>query len=128
MKVVKFGGSSLASGAQLEKVFQIVTSDPERRAVVVSAPGKRHPEDTKVTDLLIECAQQYLLSKEATGLVEAIVGRYADIALELGLADDVINRIRADLLQLLEGDKTNPERFIDAIKASGEDNNAKLVA
>ena len=66
--------------------------------------------------------------KEATGLVEAIVGRYADIALELGLADDVINRIRADLLQLLEGDKTNPERFIDAIKASGEDNNAKLVA
>lgn len=99
MKVVKFGGGSLASGAQLEKVFQIVTSDPERRAVVVSAPGKRHPEDTKVTDLLIECAQQYLLSKEATGLVEAIVGRYADIALELGLADDVINRIRADLLQ-----------------------------
>jgi len=126
MKVVKFGGSSLASGAQLEKVFQIVTSDPERRAVVVSAPGKRHPEDTKVTDLLIECAEQYLLSKEAPGLVEAIVGRYADIALELGLADDVINRIRADLLQLLEGDKTNPERFIDAIKASGEDNNAGL--
>ncbi|MCY7912127.1 aspartate kinase [Bacillus haynesii] len=128
MKVVKFGGSSLASGAQLEKVFQIVTSDPERKAVVVSAPGKRHPEDTKVTDLLIECAEQYLLSKEAPGLVEAIVGRYADIALELGLADGVINRIRADLLQLLEGDKTNPERFIDAIKASGEDNNAKLVA
>ncbi|ASB91048.1 Aspartate kinase [Bacillus sonorensis] len=42
MKVVKFGGSSLATGAQLEKVFQIVTADPERRAVVVSAPGKRH--------------------------------------------------------------------------------------
>ncbi|WP_077735719.1 aspartate kinase [Bacillus sonorensis] len=128
MKVVKFGGSSLATGAQLEKVFQIVTSDPERRAVVVSAPGKRHAQDTKVTDLLIDCARQYLLSGEAPELVETIVGRYADIAMELGLGGDVVSRIRRDLLHLLEGDKQNPERFIDAIKASGEDNNAKLVA
>ena len=42
MKVVKFGGSSLASATQLEKVLNIVKSDPERRFVVVSAPGKRH--------------------------------------------------------------------------------------
>ncbi|MCY7601023.1 hypothetical protein, partial [Bacillus altitudinis] len=42
MKVVKFGGSSLASGKQLQKVFDIVTADPARKAVVVSAPGKRH--------------------------------------------------------------------------------------
>lgn len=60
MKVVKFGGSSLASGAQLEKVFQIVTADPARKAVVVSAPGKRFSDDTKVTDLLIRCAEHYL--------------------------------------------------------------------
>lgn len=60
MKVVKFGGSSLASGAQLEKVFQIVTADPSRKAVVVSAPGKRFSDDTKVTDLLIRCAEHYL--------------------------------------------------------------------
>ncbi len=60
MKVVKFGGSSLASGAQLEKVFQIVTADPSRKAVVVSAPGKRFSDDTKVTDLLIHCAEHYL--------------------------------------------------------------------
>ncbi|WP_307893372.1 aspartate kinase [Bacillus swezeyi] len=128
MKVVKFGGSSLATGAQLEKVFQIVISDPERRAVVVSAPGKRHAQDTKVTDLLIACAKQYLLSGEAPELVKTIVGRYADIAVELGLPEDVIDLIHSDLLHLLEGEKQDPDRYIDAIKASGEDNNAKLVA
>lgn len=64
MKVVKFGGSSLATGAQLEKVFQIVAADPERRAVVVSAPGKRHPQDIKVTDLLIACAEQYAATEK----------------------------------------------------------------
>lgn len=128
MKVVKFGGSSLATGAQLEKVFQIVAADPERRAVVVSAPGKRHPQDIKVTDLLIACAEQYAATGEARELVETIIGRYADIAREVGLGHDVIDQIRADLLRLLQSDQQNPERFIDAVKASGEDNNAKLVA
>lgn len=128
MKVVKFGGSSLATGAQLEKVFDIVAQDPKRRAVVVSAPGKRHTADTKVTDLLIACAERYLSNGEAPELVEEIVGRYADIALEVGLGNEVIGLIRSDLLRLLQSDKQSPERFIDAIKASGEDNNAKLVA
>ena len=53
MKVCKFGGSSLANAAQLNKVIDIVLADPARRIVVVSAPGKRDPGDTKVTDLLI---------------------------------------------------------------------------
>ena len=48
MKVVKFGGSSLASATQLEKVFNIVKEDETRQYVVVSAPGKRNAEDTKV--------------------------------------------------------------------------------
>ena len=54
MKVIKFGGSSLASADQLKKVLNIVKSDNERRFVVVSAPGKRNSEDTKVTDTLIK--------------------------------------------------------------------------
>ena len=54
MKVAKFGGSSLASAEQIEKICAIVTADPARRLVVVSAPGKRDREDAKVTDLLIE--------------------------------------------------------------------------
>ncbi|MCY7876208.1 aspartate kinase [Bacillus spizizenii] len=128
MKVVKFGGSSLASGAQLEKVFHIVTSDPARKAVVVSAPGKRYAEDTKVTDLLIACAEQYLASGSAPELTEAVVERYALIANELQLEQSIIEKIRDDLFTLLEGDKSNPEQFLDAVKASGEDNNAKLIA
>ena len=59
MKVIKFGGSSLASADQLKKVLNIVKSDNERRFVVVSAPGKRNSEDTKVTDALIKYYKDY---------------------------------------------------------------------
>ena len=61
MKVCKFGGSSLADAGQLTKVIDIVLSDPQRRIVVVSAPGKRNKGDTKVTDLLGDPFQLLLL-------------------------------------------------------------------
>ncbi|WP_318502697.1 aspartate kinase [Bacillus sp. T3] len=128
MKVIKFGGSSLASGEQVEKVFNIVTSDPERKIVVVSAPGKRYSDDIKVTDMLIACAERYLEHGEAGDLVDKIVERYSTIANELNIPFEIINKIREDLLLLLDGDKSSPERYLDAIKASGEDNNAKLIA
>ncbi|RYL95741.1 aspartate kinase [Sporolactobacillus sp. THM7-4] len=128
MKVVKFGGSSLASGAQVEKVYHIVVSDPERKIVVVSAPGKRYPEDIKVTDLLISCAKKYLKGENAQDLVRTIVSRYQSIAEELYLSNAIIAKITDDLLTLLSGDKSNPASFIEAVKASGEDNNAKLIA
>lgn len=54
MKVSKFGGTSVASAQQLKKVAAIVKSDPSRKFVVVSAPGKRFDHDVKVTDLLID--------------------------------------------------------------------------
>ncbi|PFO04779.1 aspartate kinase [Bacillus sp. AFS076308] len=128
MKVVKFGGSSLASGRQLEKVFQIVTADRERKVVVVSAPGKRYAEDIKVTDLLIECADDCLQNKDPKEKVAAVLERYAAIANELNLSDGVIQEIHDDLLTRIASDKSKPDRFIDLLKASGEDNNAKLVA
>jgi len=128
MKVVKFGGSSLASGRQLEKVFQIVTADHERKVVVVSAPGKRYAEDIKVTDLLIECADDCLQNKDPKEKVAAVLERYAAIANELNLSDGVIQEIHDDLLTRIASDKSKPDRFIDLLKASGEDNNAKLVA
>lgn len=56
MKVVKFGGSSLTDGQNVEQALNIVLSDPERRAIVVSAPGKRSDDDIKITDLLIKYA------------------------------------------------------------------------
>lgn len=46
MKVIKFGGSSVASATQVRKVLDIVRTDPQRRIVVVSAPGKRNRRDT----------------------------------------------------------------------------------
>lgn len=128
MKVVKFGGSSLASGEQVEKVFNIVTSDPERKVVVVSAPGKRNAQDIKVTDLLIECAENIIQGRDTTQVFETIIDRYASIARELKMTEEVIDNIRKDLSTLLESDRTNPAHFLDAVKASGEDNNAKLVA
>ncbi|MGG1679094.1 aspartate kinase [Neobacillus sp. NRS-1170] len=128
MKVVKFGGSSLASGKQIEKVFQIVITDAERKVVVVSAPGKRFSEDHKVTDLLIECAELSLLNKDPKEKFEAVIERYSSIADELALGDEIIREIQNDLIERLNGDKSKPDRFMDRLKASGEDNNAKLVA
>ena len=55
IKVVKFGGSSLASAEQFAKVGKIIHADKERRYVVPSAPGKRNSKDTKVTDMLYAC-------------------------------------------------------------------------
>ncbi|OHR64652.1 aspartate kinase [Bacillus sp. HMSC76G11] len=128
MKVVKFGGSSLASGDQVKKVFDIVTSDPDRKVVVVSAPGKRYPEDRKVTDLLIELGERTLRGEEAPEYLSAVIDRYSQVAAELKLPAEIVSKIEKDLIQLLNADKTGQARYIDAIKASGEDNNAKLIA
>ncbi len=128
MKVAKFGGSSLASGEQIKKVFDIVAADPERKFVVVSAPGKRNSDDTKVTDLLIEAAKQQLRGDNGEPLIEEVVARYGNIANELDISEEVIAGIREDLQALLHADQSNPKRYLDALKASGEDNNAKLIA
>lgn len=128
MKVVKFGGSSLASGEQLKKVLDIVVSDPERKVVVVSAPGKRYSDDIKVTDLLIECAEKYLANENADQIFDAVIERYASIVRELSIPTEIIETISNDLKNLLEADKSKPESYLDAVKASGEDNNAKLIA
>jgi aspartate kinase len=128
MKVSKFGGSSVATAEQIKKVCNIILSDPERRLIVVSAPGKRFKNDTKVTDLLIACAQQYLTYKSAEKELNLIVERYAEIAQELALSEEIVQTIAADLRSRLETDTSNKEKFMDTLKAAGEDNCAKLVA
>jgi len=128
MKVCKFGGSSLATADQIRKVCDIVTSDPERRLVVVSAPGKRDKDDTKVTDLLIRCAEKMLADGEAGQELQAVIDRYAEIAAGLDLPGDVIETITAALEERLAYQAGSPEKFTDAMKAAGEDNCARLVA
>lgn len=59
MKVAKFGGSSVASAEQIKKVAAIIKEDKDRKIVVVSAPGKRHKNDEKTTDLLIKLGEVY---------------------------------------------------------------------
>ena len=84
-KVVKFGGSSLASAEQFKKVGDIIRADKERKYVVPSAPGKRFSEDTKVTDMLYGC---YALAEEGKDFkkeLKAIKARYEEIINGLSL-------------------------------------------
>ena len=128
MNVIKFGGSSLASGEQLKKVLQIIIDDPNRKIVVVSAPGKRSSADEKVTDLLINLGIAALKGQEIEKEMAKVLSRYRLIAEELELDSVTIEEIKANLLALVNGDKVNPDYYLDTFKASGEDNNAKLIA
>ncbi|MEZ4701794.1 MAG: aspartate kinase [Rhodothermales bacterium] len=128
MKVAKFGGSSLATAEQVQKVCAIVRSDTDRRLVVVSAPGARFSGDIKVTDLLIRLARAWEARAGWEAILEEIVGRYAAIAEACGAPATVVRAIQADLEARLNGAYPSPGYFMDAMKAAGEDNSARLVA
>ena len=87
-KVVKFGGSSLASAEQFKKVGNIIHADIERKFVVPSAPGKRHGKDTKVTDMLYGCYAAAEAGEDFSVQLDAIKARYQEIieGLNLGLS------------------------------------------
>ena len=85
IKVVKFGGSSLASAEQFKKVGEIIHADDARRFVVPSAPGKRFSDDIKVTDMLYGCYDLAAKGKDFEAEFKAIKDRYYGIINELGL-------------------------------------------
>ena len=85
VKVVKFGGSSLASAEQFKKVGNIIRAEESRRYVVPSAPGKRFSEDTKVTDMLYKCYAEAEEGKNFDKSLKAIKERYNEIIKGLGL-------------------------------------------
>ena len=91
-KVVKFGGSSLASAEQFIKVGNIIRADKERAYVVPSAPGKRFSNDTKVTDMLYGCYALADEDKDFSKELAAIKARYQEIIdglhLELSLEEE----------------------------------------
>ncbi len=91
-KVVKFGGSSLASAEQFKKVGEIIHADPERSFVVPSAPGKRDADDTKVTDMLYACYDLAEEGKDFKQQLKAIKDRYQEIidglALKISLDEE----------------------------------------
>lgn len=103
-KVVKFGGSSLASAEQFKKVGKIIRKEESRKYVVPSAPGKRTPDDTKVTDMLYSCYGIAILDhdeyeEEVEKQLLAIKARYDEIIQGLGLSislDDEFKTIRTN--------------------------------
>ncbi|MBE5808851.1 MAG: aspartate kinase [Clostridiales bacterium] len=94
VKVVKFGGSSLADAEHFKKVKKIILSDPSRCYVVPSAPGKRFPNDEKITDMLYQCHRLVDINQPHEEIFERIANRYLEIARELGLDFDLEKILR----------------------------------
>jgi aspartate kinase len=91
LKVAKFGGSSLASSEQFQKVAQIIKADPARRYIIPSAPGRRFEDDSKVTDILYSCYKAAENGEDFTDQLLNIQDRYTDIitGLEMDMSLDL---------------------------------------
>jgi len=101
LKVLKFGGSSLADAAHFRQVAEIIKSEPQRRYVVASAPGKRFNGDSKITDLLYKCYALAADEEDITEVFNEIKDRYNDIITELKIDLDlteVFEKIRLSVL------------------------------
>lgn len=121
-KVVKFGGSSLASAEQFRKVAAIINGDPKRKYVVPSAPGKRFSDDIKVTDMLYKCCELAGSGVDFTNDFQLIKDRYNGIISELGIdmsLDEEFDSITKEL-------KARPSK--DFAASRGEYLNGKVLA
>lgn len=123
MKVVKFGGSSMADAGQYRKVRDILLADPERRIVVVSAAGKRFGADHKITDLLYLCHAHTQYGVDCSAVYEMIVSRYLDIRDELGITLDLESEF-AELKARLDKKQVSQ----DELASRGEYFSARLMA
>ncbi len=118
----KFGGTSLADAACIREVLAIIRANPDRRFVVASAPGKRTPEDKKITDLLYawhSIARQGLDASEPRRIIET---RFTELARELGVKFDIDHHLRE--IALVAGAYEAP----DFMASRGEYLNGRLIA
>ncbi len=122
IKVAKFGGSSVSDAIQLAKVKKIVESDPDRRYVVVSAPGKRFNEDNKITDLLYLCKAHIDHNVPYDQVFQVICDRYVAIEFNLGVNVNLREQFDEIKRNLKEGASE------DYIASRGEYLNALLTA
>lgn len=122
IKVAKFGGSSVSDAIQLAKVKKIVESDPGRRFVVVSAPGKRFNEDNKITDLLYLCKTHIDHNVPYDQVFQVICDRYVAIEYNLGVNVDLQKQFD-EINQNLKAGASE-----DYIASRGEYLNALLTA
>ena len=122
IKVVKFGGSSLANAEQFQKVVDIIQSDPDRRFVIPSAPGKRFSGDEKVTDMLYDTYRLYEESGDFTARLKDIKARYEEIR----QAFDAPVDLDSEFAVIEEKIKAGAGR--DYVASRGEYLNGKLLA
>ena len=122
IKVAKFGGSSVADGIQLTKTKEIIEHDPDRRYIVVSAPGKRYDGDNKITDLLYLCKTHMDHNLAYDQICQVVIDRYMAVKLNLGIDID----LSAYFDEIRENLKKNPSA--DYVASRGEYLNAILVA
>ena len=123
MKVVKFGGSSMADAGQYRKIRDILLADPERKVVVVSAAGKRSKQDHKITDLLYLCYAHTQYGVDCSGVFEMITSRYREIARDLDLSIDLEPEFAA-----LKAKLDNKSVTQDELASRGEYFSARLMA
>ncbi len=123
MKVVKFGGSSMADAGQYRKIRDILLADPERKVVIVSAAGKRNKNDHKITDLLYLCHAHTQYGVDCSGIFEMIASRYKEIRDELNIQLDLETEFAA-LKQRLDAKNVSQ----DELASRGEYFSAKLMA
>ena len=128
MKVVKFGGSSVANAQQISKVLNIFNSDDERRIMIVSAPGKRHPEDTKTTDLILQLYEKVIDELDYQQQFERVIARYADIINHLKIETHLLDDFTLTLHKYIQQFEHQHSRLLDALLSCGEDFNAQLIA
>lgn len=122
LKVAKFGGSSMADAGQFRKVKDIITADPARRVIVVSAAGKRFKDDHKLTDLLYLCHAHSKYGVSCDAVFEMIAERYRGICSQLGLGIDIDGELRALRDEIESGISR------DKLVSRGEYFSAKLMA
>lgn len=122
IKVTKFGGSSLAGAQQFRRVREIVLSDPARVCVVVSAAGKRHQKDSKITDLLYLTHAHISYGVSYEDIFAMIEERYYGIRDELGLKYDMESEFASLRAQL------NRDISIDYLVSRGEYLTARLMS
>ncbi|MDO5734516.1 MAG: aspartate kinase [Eubacteriales bacterium] len=127
-KVCKFGGSSLANAGQIQKVIDIVSSDPGRQFIVVSAPGKGRPSELKITDLLIGLAKARLNGFDGKREYELISRRITALAHDLNISTELLGIIEENILNAANSSIENAAAYEAQLKAQGEDACARILA
>ncbi|MBQ6369052.1 MAG: aspartate kinase [Parasporobacterium sp.] len=123
IKVVKFGGSSLADAEQFQKVRSIITADESRVYVVPSAPGRRYPDDVKVTDMLIRMYETAVKGEDFSAELAQIRARFQEIIDGLELKDF---SLEDDFLEIEKQLKEDAQK--DYTASRGEYLNGKILA